>query len=92
MAEPYFTRRRRISLKKAHIVLVDKCVLFSGWGTRIQNPFCAKMQLIPLEHLAQNLQILADLRRFSYFMLIQKTKGVDKPLLLFFGWGTRIRT
>ena len=28
MAEPYFTRRRRISLKKAHIVLVDKCVLF----------------------------------------------------------------
>ena len=30
MAEPYFTRRRRISLKKAHIVLVDKCVLFSG--------------------------------------------------------------
>ncbi len=30
MAEPYFTRQRRISLKKAHIVLVDKCVLFSG--------------------------------------------------------------
>ena len=30
MAEPYFTRRRRISLKKAHICLVDKCVLFSG--------------------------------------------------------------
>ena len=30
MAKPYFTRRRRISLKKAHIVLVDKCVLFSG--------------------------------------------------------------
>ena len=28
MAKPYFTRRRRISLKKAHIVLVDKCVLF----------------------------------------------------------------
>ena len=33
MAEPYFTRRRRISLKKAHIVLVDKCVLFSGWDS-----------------------------------------------------------
>ena len=30
MAEPYFTRRRRISLKKAHICPVDKCVLFSG--------------------------------------------------------------
>ncbi len=34
MAKPYFTRRRRISLKKAHIVLVDKCVLFSGGGVR----------------------------------------------------------
>ena len=30
MAKPYFTRRRRISLKKAHICLPDKCVLFSG--------------------------------------------------------------
>ena len=34
MAKPYFTRRRRISLKKAHIVLIDKCVLFSGAGDR----------------------------------------------------------
>ena len=38
MAKPYFTRQRRISLKKTHIVLVDKCVLFSGWGTGILNP------------------------------------------------------
>ena len=40
MAKPYFTRRRRISLKKAHIVLVDKCVLFSGGecGIRILRP------------------------------------------------------
>ena len=37
MAEPYFTRRRRISLKKAHIVLVDKCVLFSGRGDGIRT-------------------------------------------------------
>ena len=37
MAEPYFTRRRRISLKKAHIVLVDKCVLFSGGEGEIRT-------------------------------------------------------
>ena len=37
MAEPYFTRRRRISSKKAHIVLVDKCVLFSGGGWWIRT-------------------------------------------------------
>ena len=37
MAKPYFTRRRRISLKKAHIVLVDKCVLFSGGGSWIRT-------------------------------------------------------
>ena len=36
-ALPYFTRRRRISLKKAHIVLVDKCVLFSGGGWWIRT-------------------------------------------------------
>ena len=42
MAKPYFTRRRRISLKKAHIVLVDKCVLFSGGAdgsrTHVRKP------------------------------------------------------
>ena len=37
MAKPYFTRRRRISLKKAHIVLVDKCVLFSGGEEEIRT-------------------------------------------------------
>ena len=37
MAKPYFTRRRRISLKKAHIVLVDKCVLFFGRSDRIRR-------------------------------------------------------
>ena len=37
MAKPYFTGRRRISLKKAHIVLVDKCVLFSGGEREIRT-------------------------------------------------------
>ena len=37
MAKPYFTRRRRISLKKAHICLLDKCVLFSGGGCGIRT-------------------------------------------------------
>ena len=37
MAVPYFTRQRRISLKKAHIVLVDKCVLFSGGEGEIRT-------------------------------------------------------
>ena len=39
MAKPYFTRRRRISLKKAHIVLADKLGFFVGWGTGILNLF-----------------------------------------------------
>ena len=47
LAKPYFTRRRRISLKKAHIVLVDKCVLFSGadYGARTRHLDLGKVAL-----------------------------------------------
>ena len=41
LAKPNFTRRRRISLKKAHICPVDKWALFSGGGCGILNPHFA---------------------------------------------------
>ena len=53
MAKPYFTRRRRISLKKAHIVLVDKCVLFSGAGNSLTNPALRRNYFCDVVHLSR---------------------------------------
>ena len=42
-------RQRRISLKKAHIVLVDKCVLFLVETGRLWTQACVKMRCSPIE-------------------------------------------
>ena len=74
MAKPYFTRRRRISLKKAHIVLVDKCVLFSG-GER---------EILADDALRLTAPRMLTHPRFRFsLVLLQKQKTVLSDCLLF---------
>ena len=93
MAKPYFTRQRRISLKKTHIVLVDKCVLFSGWGTGILNPELAASGRVQQ----------AAPTRWNREACLQLAPGFSSPIpqakrkppltgWFSFGWGTGIRT
>ena len=93
MAKPYFTRRRRISLKKAHIVLVDKCVLFSGGPSGTQNPqfaACSAFPKVLLGELLGEILLLQNSRGSSQFSS-SKRKKQSIALLLSFCEETRKR-
>ena len=51
MAEPYFTRRRRISLKKAHICLLTNVCFFLAGVERIElSRRESKSRVLPLDY------------------------------------------
>ena len=91
MAKPYFTRRRRISLKKAHIVLVDKCVLFSGGPSGTQNPqfaACSAFPKVLLGELLGEILLLQNSRGSSQFSSSKK-KEAERCSASFFLVGHR---